>query len=309
MKNRLLFILCLFLLTFHSCEKDNLTYELEIIGEKKYINNLMPVISGHNQIRLKFSRKIGQLEGEDENLQLFRPGDVARDRDGNYYIVDTGNNRIQKYDKDLHYLMTFGRQGQGPGELDQPDYIYIEENGNVYIGNLGNNRVEVFNPDGSYSNVIKTTYVLPITDFTKRGNIATVARNSNYESFGDMLSNVSEAAPLVAILDTNLSILNVFGEERKYDNRMMQIFGNMFKYASDEAGNHYITYYYQNRLDKYDPDGTLLYSAKRTLDYDETVSVQSSTEFRNKFAEGMQVDNKGRIWIQTYRRQFAAGEW
>ena len=42
------------------------------------------------------------------------------DKDGNIYILDTGNTRIQKFGPDGEYLATIGRKGQGPGEFIMP---------------------------------------------------------------------------------------------------------------------------------------------------------------------------------------------
>ena len=60
--------------------------------------------------------KIGELETEDENIAFHIPSDIVIDEQGNIYILDSGNHRIQKFDPEGNYLASFGRKGQGPGE-------------------------------------------------------------------------------------------------------------------------------------------------------------------------------------------------
>ena len=63
--------------------------------------------------------------GRARRLQL--PGDVAVDKAGNIYILDSGNARIQKFGPDGKYLATIGRKGQGPGEFILPDGLDIDK--------------------------------------------------------------------------------------------------------------------------------------------------------------------------------------
>ena len=71
-------------------------------------------------ISLEFIRNIGELETEDENLAFHIPSDIAIDDQGNIYILDAGNHRIQKFGADGKYITTIGNRGQGPGEFYFP---------------------------------------------------------------------------------------------------------------------------------------------------------------------------------------------
>ena len=68
--------------------------------------------------RLKLKRRIGTGGHKHE---LTTPGDFARpaglavDRDGNLYVADTLNNRIEIFDGDGKFVSTFGKAGDGPG--------------------------------------------------------------------------------------------------------------------------------------------------------------------------------------------------
>ena len=43
--------------------------------------------------------------------QLVAPHSIDIDKEGNVYVTDTGNNRIQKYDSNGNYVLKWGRGG------------------------------------------------------------------------------------------------------------------------------------------------------------------------------------------------------
>lgn len=53
----------------------------------------------------------------DDNYTMFQILDVQADAEGNIFVADTGNQRIQVFDADGEYIRTLGGPGQGPGEL------------------------------------------------------------------------------------------------------------------------------------------------------------------------------------------------
>ena len=56
---------------------------------------------------------------------------IEIDAEGNVYVVDTGNNRVQKFTSDGVFLMKWGSSGSDPGEFDHPHGIGIGPMGNV----------------------------------------------------------------------------------------------------------------------------------------------------------------------------------
>jgi hypothetical protein len=47
----------------------------------------------------------------------FEPGDLAFDHAANVYILDGGNNRIQKFTSDGKFITKWGSQGSGDGQF------------------------------------------------------------------------------------------------------------------------------------------------------------------------------------------------
>ena len=83
-----------------------------------------------------------------------RTADVAWDRAGNIYVADgysktTGNARIAKFDKDGHFIKSWGSRGSDPGQFNSIRGIVIDAQGNVYVADAGNRRIQVFDGDGT----------------------------------------------------------------------------------------------------------------------------------------------------------------
>ena len=117
----------------------------------KVIKNLREPFYGEITFDLEEDLRIGNEE--DENYMFYRVRGVAVDGQGNIYASDMSNCRIQKFDKNGRYLMTIGRQGQGPGEFEQPTNMLVnDKTGNVFVKDR--RRIEIFDRDGNYANSI-----------------------------------------------------------------------------------------------------------------------------------------------------------
>jgi sugar lactone lactonase YvrE len=99
---------------------------------------------------LKLLRKIGTTGHHHE---LTTPGDFARptglavDQDGNLYVADTLNNRIEIFDADGKFISTFGKAGDGPGYFSRPKGVAIDSDGHIWVVDGMQDRVQVYNQD------------------------------------------------------------------------------------------------------------------------------------------------------------------
>jgi sugar lactone lactonase YvrE len=75
---------------------------------------------------------------------------MAIDKDGNYYLTDTGHNRIIKFDKNFKYISHFGEFGSGPGQFNHPHGIGIDSDGNIYVNGLNTPKIQKFTNDGKF---------------------------------------------------------------------------------------------------------------------------------------------------------------
>jgi RHS repeat-associated protein len=102
--------------------------------------------------------------------QFKEPQDIAIGAEGDLYITDTGNNRIEELSSSGTFIRTMGWgvsngkaeyeictkeckagiAGSGNGQLKAPHGITTDSAGDVWVTDSGNNRIEEFGPAGTY---------------------------------------------------------------------------------------------------------------------------------------------------------------
>lgn len=82
--------------------------------------------------------------------RLFRPHNISLDRDGNIYVADTFNFRVQSFTPDGKLRFTFGVAGDGPGDFARPVAVAVDSEGNIYVVDTLFSNVQVFDKDGKY---------------------------------------------------------------------------------------------------------------------------------------------------------------
>ena len=89
----------------------------------------------------------GQWGGDGhEPGQFDRPYGLCLDKDGNSYVADFGNHRVQKFDPSGRLIYTLGKFGAQDGEFDSPVAVAVDGSGALFVGDWGNNRIEKFGP-------------------------------------------------------------------------------------------------------------------------------------------------------------------
>jgi DNA-binding beta-propeller fold protein YncE len=76
------------------------------------------------------------------------PECVAVDADGNLYVTDTFNDRVEIFDPDGNFISMFGKNGDGPADFERPKSVAIDRDGHIWVVDAGQNRVKVFNQQG-----------------------------------------------------------------------------------------------------------------------------------------------------------------
>jgi len=76
------------------------------------------------------------------------PTNVAVDKDGDVYVTDTLNDRVEIFDADGNFITMFGKNGDGPGAFSRPKGIAVDSDKHIWIADAVQQRVKVFNREG-----------------------------------------------------------------------------------------------------------------------------------------------------------------
>jgi DNA-binding beta-propeller fold protein YncE/tetratricopeptide (TPR) repeat protein len=69
---------------------------------------------------------------------------------GNFWVADTGNDRLEKFSVEGNLLQVIGRSGSGDGEFRSPSGVDVGPKGNISVADTGNRRVQVFSSKGMF---------------------------------------------------------------------------------------------------------------------------------------------------------------
>jgi RHS repeat-associated protein len=98
---------------------------------------------------LSYSLKIGSTGWESGHF--YSPIAPALDGEGNVWVSDRGNNRIQKFSPKGSFIAAYGSEGAGNGQFKSPGGIDVNQStGNVYVSDAGNHRIEELSSTGAF---------------------------------------------------------------------------------------------------------------------------------------------------------------
>jgi len=96
--------------------------------------------------------------GGDSDRQFDDPAGIAVARNGTVLVVDTSNNRVERFTARGRYLGRFGRRGYDKGSIRliltdrflQPEGIAVDRAGSIYVVDSLNDRVMKLSPSGRF---------------------------------------------------------------------------------------------------------------------------------------------------------------
>jgi hypothetical protein len=89
------------------------------------------------------------LEIGREDLLFGSVGAVCEDGDGNFYVVDQLEHKVYKFSEEGKLLLSFGQEGQGPGDFQRPSRICLTAEGRLAVADEMR-RVSFLNTDGTF---------------------------------------------------------------------------------------------------------------------------------------------------------------
>jgi DNA-binding beta-propeller fold protein YncE len=102
---------------------------------------------------------------------------VAVDKDGNVYVTDTMNNRVEIFDAEGNFISQFGKHGDGPGYFARPKGIAVDSDGHIWVADQYQDRVQVYNREGQLLTYIGDVHASGLGQFRALVGIAIDKQN------------------------------------------------------------------------------------------------------------------------------------
>lgn len=106
------------------------------------------------------------------------------DSDGNIYFIVSRSDAdlILKFDANGKFVLSFGRRGEGPGELIAPRYLRVDESGRIQIADNTRKKIYIFEKNGDFSRALSLPSNYRIATLLENGNILAVKSNFNKDT-------------------------------------------------------------------------------------------------------------------------------
>ena len=108
------------------------------------MNNRVLRFGPDGQYKATFGRATA-VKGKGKPGELEEPSGVASDAQGNVYVADTWNGRIQKFDPHDKPVAEFGGARYS---FYSPRNVAVDKQGNIYVADTGNSQVKVIDANG-----------------------------------------------------------------------------------------------------------------------------------------------------------------
>lgn len=273
------------------------------------VRNPKEPMYGGDVLDLKEELCIGKTDGRDD-YTFFRAWYLAVDDEENMYIMDQGETHIKVFDRNGTFLRSIGSRGEGPGELFNPNRIFITSGNQLVIEDFIRN-LTFYTLDGKYIKAQSTVSVFPIE----------VLVGSTGQIFA--ITNIKEpdrTGKEVKLYDENLNHVKTIISipKPKPDPRILMPFQPEINWAIFHNDSIIISFEKDYELQIFNAQGEL--SKKITKEYEPVKITEQDVKLRvRRVPEGRKLvvpkyfpavhsittDDKGRIFVHTYEK---AGE-
>ena len=273
-------------------------------------------ICAESTIPVKQIKHLFTIKGDNAN-PLSLPSDVSVDKNGNIYIVDSGNHRIAVFDDAGEHISFISGKGQKQGELLNPVGIDVAEN-NIYVADKDNHRIQIFDLDGTYKkNIILrpgNKLIRPVDiAVNKKLKLLYITGNNNhkvmvYDYSGKLLhqwggegtnrgefrypatiSLFHNNEYIVDVLNSRVQIFNTKGELQSIAGEWGVLPGQLFRpkgVALDNKGNIYISDSYLGVIQVFSNDTRFRY-----------VLADNGKPYKFTSPSGITIDKQNRLYV------------
>ena len=218
------------------------------------------------------------------------PQGIAFDGSGNFYVTDSYNNRVQKFDLQGNFITYIGASapnfGSANGSFYYPQGVAVDGSGNFYVADNSNNRVQKFDSQGNFityigasapsSSAANGSFHYPkAVAFDGSGNfyVADLGNNrvQKFDSQGNFITYIGASAPSSSSANGS--------------------FNSPYDVAVDGSGNVYVADLFNNRVQKFDSQGNFItYIGASAPSYS-----SANGSFNSPY--GVAVDGSGNVYV------------
>ncbi|MBF0408030.1 MAG: IPT/TIG domain-containing protein [Candidatus Riflebacteria bacterium] len=203
----------------------------------------------------------GSMEGEFKS-----PSAAVTDSQGNIYIADTGNHRIQIIKSTGEFVKYIGKpgalEGYGDAEFKYPGSVALDSLGRIFVADTGNHRIQIFNSLGVFESWIGqddtnlTGVHLPNSGRRgKRGNSTGMFDNPNWVHL--------DATGTIYIADTSNNRIQLLNSQGQFVSELGEVGGGLGQYKDPASvlysdGIIYVTDMNNSRVQLVTPQNAFL---------------------------------------------------
>ncbi|MBM4117737.1 hypothetical protein FJ251_08330 [bacterium] len=268
----------------------------------------------------------GESEAEGEVFGIIL--DLAVDREGRVYLLDTRLSELRVFSPDGEYLRTIGREGEGPGDLFRPQRVAAMPDGSLCVTQFSPPRCSRFSPDGEYLGELaladsldrgeRTVFVVAGVGEQRVVETIDLIRTERYNESSSMIRRIDAGGRESSRIAASTPRRFVYGERR------FRELGNMpFRWSLAPNGVVYLVKDFGDDIEVWGPEGAL----RRVVDCGYAHRMRSDEELatrRSAFGSGPQAlqpelmdydpdiqwlsaAQDGRLWVMSSQGRDAGG--
>ena len=279
--------------------------------------------------------KVFSIGGENNTEEMLSSvSRIALDKKGNLFILDSHENCVKKFDKNGKFILKFGREGKGPGELLNCYQMAVDPKNRVITNDLGNRRFSIFSNDGKfiksypYDNVVfdfkiandGKMYAEIINYVFKSDSAGTIKKvvllNNEFKYSKTIISELVKDRKLVSTGERKIPIINPFADTyfwninpsseivavftKDYKVRFYDSSGNLKKEITHSGKKLKVT---EKDKDEFFKGITFSIGGERVSELPKY--IYDNTEFPSykQYFNSMVLDGDGNILLKTYLKE------
>ncbi len=206
---------------------------------------------------------------------FYYPAGIAINGQGNVFVVDSYNNRIQKFTSSGTFITEWGSEGSGDGELNLPKGITTDGQGNVFVVDSWNNRIQKFTSSGTF--ITKWgSWGIGDGEFSRPDGIAIDGQGNVFV--------VDELNNRIQKFTSSGTFITKWGSKGSGDGEFYSPRG----IATDGQGNVYVADTHNDRIQKFTSSGTFI---------TKWGGSEGSGDGELNNPQGITIDGQGNVYV------------